>query len=119
MIAYTHYPSDARIRREAEALSALQDYRVTLLTPKHGAMSAAYDLNNVHVVELNVSKYQGKSQFQYLLSYLLFLAAGFREITLLFVRKRIDIVHVHNMPNLLILAAIIPRLLGRPRSAPV
>ena len=60
MVVYTHYPTDARVRREAETLAA-HGFRVMCLTNRHGAEPRAYELGGVEVRELNVPKYRGKS----------------------------------------------------------
>jgi glycosyltransferase involved in cell wall biosynthesis len=113
MVAYTNYAIDARVRREAETLAALPEYRVTILVNKLNDKPRHYVLENVNVVELNVPKYRGNSGISYLLSYLHFVLLAFTACTRLFLRGSLDVVHVHNMPNCLVLAAIIPRLFGK------
>jgi len=113
MIAYTHYPSDPRVRREAETLVSTQDYDVTFIVPKIQSRSREYIMDGVNVIELNALQYRGKSQKRYILSYLNFLARAFFACTKLFVTRRIDLFHVHNMPNFLVLSCLIPRLFGK------
>lgn len=110
MLAYTHYSIDARIRREAETLASQPEYEVSILVPKERSSSRTYQLDGVNVIEANISKYQGKSNIKYLLSYLQFMLLSFLTCSKLLFLKQLDIVHVHNMPDFLIFAAIIPRL---------
>lgn len=113
MIAYTNYHSDARVRREAETLASTGDYEVSFLVLKERDRAVSYELEGVRVIELNVKKFSGLNKFSHMLSYLTFISLAFRECNRLFLSGRIDIVHIHNMPNFLIFAGIIPRLAGK------
>jgi glycosyltransferase involved in cell wall biosynthesis len=111
MIAFTNYPFDGRIRLEAESLVEW-GYEVCILVPKVKETPRTYTLAGVTVKELNVVEYGGKRQNQYLFSYLKFMILAFVACTGLFVRSKIRIFHVHNMPNALVFAALVPRLFG-------
>lgn len=113
MVAYTNYPSDARVRREAETLSREAHFHVRFLSLKKSESPKVYHLNGVTVQELNISKYQGKGKKNYILSYLKFLKAASKELNRLLRAGNLDIVHVHNMPNFMIFSAIIPRIFGK------
>lgn len=114
MIAYTGYARDTRVRREAETL-ALNGYKVSFLVPRSGAREKAktYEQDGVSVIELNTTKYCGKSKISYLFSYLYFTLACFCVCTWRCLEGHIDVVHVHNMPNFLVFTALLPRLLGK------
>jgi glycosyltransferase involved in cell wall biosynthesis len=111
MIAYTNYAIDARVRREAETLAS-QGYRVRCLITTNGAKRARYVLNGVEVRELGVQKYRGKSSLSYLLSYLRFLFVSSAACLRLLVARELDVVHVHNLPDFLVFAGLLPRLAG-------
>jgi glycosyltransferase involved in cell wall biosynthesis len=111
MIAFTHYPFDGRVRLEAESLVEW-GYEVCFLVPKEQATPKTYLLAGVIVKELNVVEYGGKNKLQYLRSYMKFMVLAFFACTRLFVQSHIRIFHVHNMPNVLVFAALIPRLFG-------
>jgi glycosyltransferase involved in cell wall biosynthesis len=111
MLAYTSYETDGRVRMEAEALVRL-GYDVCFLVLKVGRHPRRYSLGGVNIIELNVLKYRGKNKARYLLSYLRFLVLACLQCTVLFVRSGVRVIHVHNMPDVLVFAAIIPRLLG-------
>jgi glycosyltransferase involved in cell wall biosynthesis len=113
MVVYTTYATDPRVRREAEALASLPGYNVTVVVPKATDLPSATELNGVRVTELNARRYWGNSFFAYLLSYLKFLFAAFWDCSRLALCGKIDVVHVHNMPNFLVFAALLPRLLGK------
>jgi glycosyltransferase involved in cell wall biosynthesis len=64
-------------------------------------------------MELNLAKYSGKNKVKYVSSYLHFLLLSFIACTKLFIRNSVDIIYVHNMPNFLVFAAIVPLLFGK------
>lgn len=113
MIVYAEYLEDQRVRCEAETLASFPEFSVTVLALKSGSLPRTFVAENVRVLELNEKKYSGKSNFRYLLSYMKFIALSFLKCTSLFVSRKVDIVHVHNMPNFLVFAAIVPRLFGK------
>jgi len=112
MIAYTNYATDGRVRLEAETLAGW-GYPVTVLTLAGDARLKSTTASPVRIQELRVRKYRGKSNLLYVFSYLHFLLAAFFGCTRLFFAGRADIVHVHNMPDFLVLAALVPRIFGR------
>lgn len=113
MIAYTNYLADGRVRLEAESLVGW-GYEVCFLVPraKDADRASTYTVEGVTIIELETGKYHGKSKFQYVMSYLRFLIAAFFTCTRLFLKSQINVVHVHNMPNLLVFAGLVPRLMG-------
>jgi glycosyltransferase involved in cell wall biosynthesis len=112
MIAYTNYAFDARVRREAETLAS-EGFRVLCLTSRNGARQSRFLMNGVEVRELRVPKYRGKSTTAYIRSYLRFLIASSAACLRLLARGELDVVHVHNLPDFLVLAGLVPRLAGR------
>lgn len=113
MIVYTDYCADTRVRREAETLAAMSQHNVIVLALKESALPHTYDIDGVKVIEVTESKYCGKNKFRYVCSYIKFTALSFFVCTKLFVSRQVDIVHVHNMPDFLVLAGLVPRLLGK------
>jgi glycosyltransferase involved in cell wall biosynthesis len=113
MIGYVVYPFDNRVRREAETLVDSGGFEVTVFCLKESDVARSYSMEKVIVKELNVGKYAGDHRFRYLITYLMFLIKAFLACTGHFLRTRIDIVHIHNMPNILVLAAIVPKIFGR------
>jgi len=111
MIAYTNYPFDGRVRLEAESL-VKWGYEVFCLVPKGRKTAEEYTLAGVHVIELNVDEYGERSKLRYLLSYIVFMTLAFVACIRLFFKRRVSVIHVHNMPNVLVLSALIPRLFG-------
>ena len=109
MIAYTEYLFDARVRREAETLDDTGQFHVTVLALKMTDRPRLFELENVKVEEVNVRKYGGRNKLRYVLSYICFIWLCFCKCTKKILKSEVDIVHVHNMPDILVFAAIIAR----------
>jgi glycosyltransferase involved in cell wall biosynthesis len=112
MVAYTEYHTDARVRREAETLTA-HDFSVRCLTTRNGSGQRRFTLEGVEVEELRVPKYRGKSTRAYIASYARFLVAASVACLRLMRRGELDVVHVHNIPDFLVFAGLLPRFAGR------
>jgi glycosyltransferase involved in cell wall biosynthesis len=113
MIAYSEYSSDARIRREAEALAADHRFKVTVVALKEAAKPRSYHLDRVQVTEVPLRKYRGQSRWRYFLTYCVFAVLSFVRCAIILFTQGLDVVHVHNMPDFLVVGAAIPRLLGK------
>ncbi|RJR34368.1 MAG: glycosyltransferase [Desulfobacteraceae bacterium] len=113
MIAYTGYTGDARIKREAGTLVQDGRFETKLLCLREGEQKRSYVADGVRVEELNMPKYSGNSAIQYLFSYIHFLVRSFFACSWHFLCGKVDIVHVHNMPNCLVFAALLPRIFGK------
>ena len=113
MIAYTNYEYDARVRREAETLVRNGAFQVVILSLKTGKHPKLFNFRGVKISEVNQKKYTGYNKFGYIFSYLEFLVRCFVRCTWMHLRGKVDIIHVHNMPDFLVLAALVPRIMGR------
>ena len=111
MVAYTHYSTDPRCRREAELASAA-GWEVDFYALRSGASRRLRDLAGVRLVELPVDRYRGDSSGAYILSYLHFLVRTGWALARAHARARYDVVHVNTMPDFMILSALWPRLRG-------
>lgn len=111
MVAYTNYLSDARPRREAEALVRRGD-RVDFIALGEKERSPVETIEGVRVFHLKQTRYRGSSGASYVLAYLRFLLTASAKLLGLFRKERYDIVYVHTMPDLLVLVGLIPKLFG-------
>lgn len=111
MIAYTNYLSDARPRREAETLARRGDH-VDFIALADDGCPPVETIDEVRILRLEQHRYRGDSWFSYALAYLRFLLAASTKVIRLFVRERYDIIYVHTMPDLLVLAGLLPKMLG-------
>lgn len=110
MVVFSHYPADARVRREAEALIA-KGHTVDIVCLRKEGEGAYEKMKGGDVYRVNIQRKRG-GLFRYLWEYFYFLAAAVLQMGALQVKKGYKIVHVHNMPDILILAGTIPKLLG-------
>lgn len=114
MLAHSQYLTDPRIRREAEALAGrgFEVHVISLAEERRGLPEPRNTLlNNVHIHRLPVERRRG-SVVRYLYEYLMVGFLGSIKLASLYLQGNIAIVHVHNMPDILILACIVPRLCG-------
>jgi glycosyltransferase involved in cell wall biosynthesis len=114
MVVYAVYPFDSRVRREAKTVASLPGHKVTVLALKEQATPRSYEMDGVAVQELDIAKYRGKSGANYIGSYFRFTFLAFLACTKKLGRKSLDVVHVHNMPNFLVFAGLVPLLAGKP-----
>ena len=114
MIVYNTYSTDQRVRREAETVASIPGHSVTVLVAKEQPIPQTFEKGGVLIRELDITKYRGKSGKKYILSYIHFTLLAFLECTRLLARKSLDVLHVHNMPNFLLFAGLIPFLAGKP-----
>ncbi|MCB9878039.1 MAG: glycosyltransferase [Planctomycetes bacterium] len=109
MVVHAYYEGDARVRRYAESLAVL-GHRVEVLALRARDKPKREQLRGVEVHRLPLSRRRGGT-LRYLFEYLWFtLLCG---IVLTWRCRRYDVVHVHNMPDFLVFAGLLPRLLGR------
>lgn len=111
MIAYTHYETDPRVIREAEA-AVNGGFDVDFLALRRKDDPDAAMIRGVRVLRLNQYRYRGGGHGRYLLAYLELFARCFFKCTFLFLRKRYRVIHVNNMPDFLVWCTLIPRLFG-------
>ena len=111
MAAYTNYRRDPRVRRQAEALVE-EGYRVVFMASRHPGQPNREIIGGVEVIKVPRLNERRTSALAYMFDYALF---GFAMMLHLMRHPlRYRLVHVNNMPDFLVFAAWLPRLLGRP-----
>lgn len=111
MAAYTNYRRDPRVRREAEALIG-EGYRVVFLASRQPGEPACETIDGVQVLKARGLMNRRTSMAAYLLNYAWFFLVLMAH--LLAHPRRYRLIHINNMPDFLIFAAWLPRLLGTP-----
>lgn len=108
MVVHAYYEGDARVRRYGESLAAL-GHAVDVLALRAPGKPVREAIAGVDLQRLPLSRRRG-GLLRYVYEYLVFtlLCAW----TLLLRPRRYDVVHVHNMPDFLVFAALVPRLFG-------
>jgi glycosyltransferase involved in cell wall biosynthesis len=106
MIAYANYFTDARIKNYVDILLK-NGYRVDVFAL--GQLEATRPGLRVFCL---MTKVWSRSVFPYILSQILFFLVATIRVTFAFSQDRYSIVHVHNMPDFIVFAALIPRIFG-------
>lgn len=109
-VVFSHYPSDTRIRKEANALFK-NGYDVDVLCLKDNTELSFEIFENIKIFRINIKKKRGSS-LNYFLLYTLFFFSAFYKITKLYLQNRYDVIHVNNMPNFIVFTSFIPKLFG-------
>lgn len=114
MLAHSVYLRDPRIRREAEALAG-RGFDVNVIALSEDSQGArevrGTTHNGVHIHRLPIAKRRGNF-LRYIYEYSMTGVLGGLKLAQLYFRGGLDVVHIHNMPDILILAGLLPRLGG-------
>ena len=111
MLVYSHLPGDTRVRREADALITC-GYKVDVLCLKDEDEDSREVFEGINIYRMNLKKTRG-SFLDYFYKYFIFFIWSFVKLSILFIKNRYDFIHVHNMPNFIVFAALIPKLSGK------
>ena len=110
-IAYTHAPSDPRVRRECETL-VRAGWRVVQIGLGVGGEARVGHLNGVLLLRLPRRRYRGGALVLYAWAYLTFLVWARRVLRRLMARRAVAVVQVSNLPNFLVWAGSAARRRG-------
>jgi glycosyltransferase involved in cell wall biosynthesis len=111
VVLFSYYPGDPRPRRAAEAL-VNEGMTVDLICLREAGTDPRREtVNGVDVRRVPLRRRRGGT-FGYLFQYVSFLAVALGILAARSLTRRYDLVHVHNMPDILVLSALIPKALG-------
>jgi glycosyltransferase involved in cell wall biosynthesis len=110
MIAFTLYSFDPRVKRAAEALTE-SGHQVEVFTLACDGLRANGNGEPFRIYSLRLKKKQ-TGLARYVFEYCAFFLWAFVRVTLLQARRGYDVVYVHNMPNFLVFAGLVPKLGG-------
>lgn len=111
MAAYTNYRRDPRVKREAEALVERGHHVVFLARRQHGEPHRE-TIAGVDIIKTIGLKNKCTSFLEYMIDYLVFFLMIFAHLSLR--PLRYQLIHINNMPDFLVFATCLPRLLGVP-----
>jgi glycosyltransferase involved in cell wall biosynthesis/peptidoglycan/xylan/chitin deacetylase (PgdA/CDA1 family) len=112
MLAYTLYESDSRVRHYAEALAKRGD-QVDVIALSDGQTSlGAEDISGVALHRVQRRDFDEQGKWTYAWRLLRFLLASSVFLMRRHYRTRYDFIHVHNVPDFLVLAAWYPKWTG-------
>ncbi len=107
-----HYvPQDSRVARDIAALVAL-GHRVDVICLRDAGQPRIERQPGVTVWRLPLRHSRGRRGLRYAGEYAAFFAMASALVTALHVRRRYRLVQVHSLPDVLVFAAAVPRLLG-------
>jgi glycosyltransferase involved in cell wall biosynthesis len=111
VVVFSHYPSDPRPRREAETLVKL-GMQVDVISIRQNNDEARHEtFNGVNILRVPIKRRRG-GKFAYVFQYVSFILTSFFLLAFRSANRRYSLVHVHNMPDVLVFAALIPKLCG-------
>jgi glycosyltransferase involved in cell wall biosynthesis len=111
MLVVSEYESDARVRRQAEALVERGD-EVTVVALHADGRPEIDEVEGVRVVHLPTQKYRGESSLAYIRLYGGFAARAATRMARW--ARRFDVVQAHSMPEALVFSAAVQRALRVP-----
>ena len=111
MITQSPYPMDARPRKQAELLVS-NGFQVDIICRAQTQNEAKVERFN-NVTAYRMLKYSNNEKaHNYVLESLSFFLVAFLKLQILYIKKRYDLIQIHNMPNFHVFTAIIQKLLG-------
>jgi glycosyltransferase involved in cell wall biosynthesis len=112
MVVHGPYPvGEPRVAREAAAAIAA-GYEVDVVAMRRPGEPQRESVDGAHVLRLPLAHRRGAGLLGMVVEYVGFAALASCVMTALMLRRRYAIVHVHNPPDFLIVAGLIPRALG-------
>ena len=117
MLTFSHFESDPRVKREAYSLTK-ENYQVYVISLRDNDEPRRVSYQGVEVIKTMkwVQRIRKKAKLKYLVGFTLFVAVCFFELTMLSLRrKKLSVIHIHNPPDHLVLAALPSRIFCRSR----
>lgn len=111
VICHSYYPWDPRVRREAECLVE-HGYSVEIFCLRDDGQRLIESVDGVTVYRLPIKRHRGSNLFVYVVEYIAFFLMCTFIIACRYFTKRYKLIHVHNLPDFLVFATVIPKLFG-------
>jgi glycosyltransferase involved in cell wall biosynthesis len=110
-VVYSSFPADPRPRRAAEILARAGASVEVICLKETDEEPLRESFNGVEITRIPLKRRRG-GKLSYLFQYGWFVLLSGAILTSRMLRKRYDLVHVHNMPDFLVFSALVPKLLG-------
>ncbi|MCX6977745.1 MAG: glycosyltransferase [Verrucomicrobia bacterium] len=111
VLLYSYYPADPRPRRAAEALAEVGMQVDLFCLRENDSQPTREVINGVSVYRTPIQR-QRHSKLTYLKQYAQFIATCSYFLSKSVFREKYHLVHVHNMPDVLVFASLLPKLSG-------
>jgi len=110
MVVFSHYPADPRPRRAAEALLK-EGMQIDLICEGDEKQPKSEVLDQLRIKRIPIKHRRG-SALSYAYQYFAFIFVSAAILAWRTLRRRYDLVYVHNMPDILVMCAFVPKLFG-------
>jgi glycosyltransferase involved in cell wall biosynthesis len=110
MVMFSHYPADPRPRRAVDAL-VREGMKVDLICLKDEGSLSHESSEGVEVLRLPMRNFRG-GKLAYVYQYAAFIFIVAAVFAWRALARGYDLVYVHNMPDILVLSALVPKALG-------
>jgi glycosyltransferase involved in cell wall biosynthesis len=110
MVVFSEYPSDPRPRRAAEALLE-EGMRIDLICERGTGSKKKESVGLLHITRIPITHERG-GPLAYAYQYSAFILLSTLILAWRTLRGRYDLVYVHNMPDILVICALFPKLFG-------
>jgi glycosyltransferase involved in cell wall biosynthesis len=111
MVLHGVYPADVRVAREVRA-AVDAGFEVEVVATRGAGEARRERIDGVTVHRLPVTRKRGSNPVRFFSEYVLFTALATFAVARVALTRRLNVVQVHNPPDFLIVAALVPRLLG-------
>ena len=111
VLAYSFYEYDNRVRRYAESLSK-EGHQVDVIALRKIDFPKFVRIKDVNVFQIQRRIVNEKRKFTFIFKMLWFFLKSSFFVTLLHIKNKYELVHVHSIPDIEIFAAWLPRITG-------
>jgi glycosyltransferase involved in cell wall biosynthesis len=112
MVVHNCYPFDeTRVQREAEALVE-SGFEVDVICLRQDNEPTIERVDSVNIFRLPIRRKRKHGRVAQLFDYCTGLFLTFLHLSRLHLKRRYHVVQIHNLPDFLVFAALIPRLMG-------
>ena len=110
MLVFSSYPADPRPRRAAEALFK-EGMHLDLICAADEKLPKRENLGGLEVFRVPITHDRG-GKLNYAFEYSTFILMSASILAWRSLKHRYDLIYVHNMPDILVLSALLPKALG-------
>lgn len=110
VVLFSNFPGDPRPRRAAETFAQAGMAVEVICLMDEGSLRQE-TFKGIEIERVAIKKVRN-SKYWYLIQYGLFILVAFSKLAARSVSRRYHMVHIHNMPDVLVMAALVPKLLG-------
>lgn len=110
MVVFSSYPADPRPRRAAESLLK-EGVELDLICEADDKLPKREVQGGMEIIRIPIKHYRG-GKLSYIYQYCAFILMSAAVLAWRSLKRRYHLVYIHNMPDVLVFSALIPRVLG-------